>query len=237
MRNSNHGYLPHNGVASITDLIDGTFQVFGMAQDLSGFLAVYGAVFDGNLEGYSIGGPSAQEAVLNGLLGTPLGLSGSHNNYENDASPVRGDLYLYGNDYETQVKYFQQFYDMQAGASDEDANFGLDNITALRYQRFTDSLQTNPLFFQGPFSGFIASPAAYSFIYRFMANKSEEYPEGRLDRETLKAFYSITGDSGSFQYTPGYERIPENWVSTKATHRALVVRLAKSPCLVQAQPT
>ena len=61
------------------------------------------------------------------------------------------------------------------------------------------------------FEGAIASPAAFTFIYRFMANKSAEIPEGRLDRTSLKNFYSMTGDSGNFQYTPGYERIPENW--------------------------
>lgn len=44
-----------------------------------------------------------------------------------------------------------------------------------------------------------------------MANKSEEYPEGRLDRNTLKTFYAITGEPGSFKYKPGWERFPENW--------------------------
>ena len=145
----NHGYLPHNGVASIEDLIQGTYDVFGMAQDLSGFLAVYGAIFDGNLQGYSIGGPSINEPVLNGLLGTPTGLSGSHNKYENDASPIRGDLYTYGNDYENQVSLFQQFFDYEAGKSDEEANFGLDDIEAFRVVRFQDSIDSNPYFFNG----------------------------------------------------------------------------------------
>ena len=150
---SNHGYLPHNGVASIQDYIDGTFAVFGMAQDLSGFLAVYGAIFDGNLQGYSIGGPTAELPVLSGLLGTPTGLSGSHNKYENDASPIRGDLYLFGNDYENQVQYFQQFFDTQAGVPDGQENFGLDQILDFRYTRFHDSINNNPYFFNGPFSG------------------------------------------------------------------------------------
>lgn len=182
-----------------------------MAADLSGFLAVYGAVFDGNLLGYSIGGPSNGLPLLSGLLGTPTGLSGSHNKYENDASPIRGDLFLYGNDYENQIKYFQQFFDMQSGVPDGQENFGLDQILQLRYERFHDSINTNKFFFNGPFSGAIASPAAYSFIYRFMANHSAEYPEGRLDRTSLMNFYSITGSSGNFQYAPGYERIPEDW--------------------------
>ena len=68
-----------------------------MGLDLGGFLAIYGTVFDGNIlsltPGYSIGGPAVSEAILGGLLKTPTGLSGSHNNYEADTSPTRGDLY------------------------------------------------------------------------------------------------------------------------------------------------
>ena len=62
--------------------------------DLAAFLAVYGAVFDGDLTSYSIGGPAPSLLNLaDGLLGTPQGLSGSHNKYEGDNSPTRGDLY------------------------------------------------------------------------------------------------------------------------------------------------
>ena len=60
--------------------------------DLADFLAAYGAIFDGDLTSYSIGGP-APGLSLTGLLGTPQGLSGSHNKYEGDVSPTRGDLY------------------------------------------------------------------------------------------------------------------------------------------------
>ena len=44
-----------------------------------------------------------------------------------------------------------------------------------------------------------------------MANKSAEHPEGYLNGDVLKSFFSITGSSGSFKYTPGWERIPNNW--------------------------
>ena len=68
-----------------------------MGSDLGGFLAIYGTVYDGSIlsltPGYSIGGSAIDGAVLGGILGTPPGLSGSHNNYEADTSPTRGDLY------------------------------------------------------------------------------------------------------------------------------------------------
>lgn len=65
-----------------------------MGLDLGAFLAVYGAVFDGDLTSWSIGGPPPA-GLLNqvGLLGTPQGISGSHNKYESDVSPTRPDLY------------------------------------------------------------------------------------------------------------------------------------------------
>lgn len=84
---------------------------YGMAADLGGFLAVFGTLFDGNAlslsPGYSIGGPTASETILSGLglLGTAPGLSGSHGNYEGDASPTRGDLYVtYGTLYSSTDK-------------------------------------------------------------------------------------------------------------------------------------
>lgn len=105
---ANHGYLPHNGVGTIQDFITGTQDAFGMGKsvpletiahthvlkgvDLATVLAIYGAVFDGDLKSYSIGGPTPTLPLL-GLLGSPQGLSGSHNKYEGDVSPTRGDLY------------------------------------------------------------------------------------------------------------------------------------------------
>ena len=89
---ANHGYLPHNGVGTIQEFIDGTGAAFGMSPDLASLLAVYAAIFDGDLTSYSIGGPVVG-LPLTGLLGEPQGLSGSHNKFEGDVSPTRGDLF------------------------------------------------------------------------------------------------------------------------------------------------
>ena len=109
---ANHNYLPHNGLGTITDFIQATntgnyplnpvvfcgelilLAVYGMGLDLASFLAVYGAVMDGDLTSWSIGGPPPTTLLESvGLLGTPQGISGSHNKYESDNSPTRGDLY------------------------------------------------------------------------------------------------------------------------------------------------
>lgn len=180
-----------------------------MGLDLGAFLAVYGSIADGDGTSWSIGGPTPDVGALTGLLGlgVPQGISNSHNKYESDVSPVRGDLYEYGNDYLNQMSQFEALY--AKGAADDSYDIAL--LTEFRAERFNQSLYNNPYFFNAPFSGVIVQPAAYTFIFRFMANKSEEYPEGYLNGEVLKSFYSVTGEPGSFVYTPGYERIPDNW--------------------------
>jgi len=120
-----------------------------MSADLSGFLTVLGGTIDGDGLSWSIGGPSKAQALpglTGGLLGQPQGISGSHNKYEADASPGRGDLYEYGNDFELQMKQYQQLYDMgQANGDDYD----LDLLTEFRSARFDQSVSENPYFFNG----------------------------------------------------------------------------------------
>lgn len=208
---ANHNYLPHNGVATIEQFVNATNSVFGMGLDLALFLSTYGAVMDGDLTSWSIGGPTSGVNLLPGILSQPQGISGSHNKYETDGSPTRGDLYEYGNDYLVQLSQFQALYNTQAGVDNSAANYDLDLLTNFRVQRIAQSKANNPYFFSAPVAGVIVQPAAYTFIYRFMANKSAEYPEGILNKEVLKSFFSITGDDNNLQYTPGNERIPENW--------------------------
>lgn len=66
----------------------------------------------------------------------------------------------------------------------------------------------------GPFAGNIVTQAAFTFIYRFMSNKSAEYPEGRLNKDVLKSFMSVQGPENNLRWVPGNERIPNNWFVT-----------------------
>ncbi|CAF9924653.1 hypothetical protein IMSHALPRED_006247 [Imshaugia aleurites] len=196
---ANHGYLPHNGVADIPTIVSAVNTAYGMGIDLGTFLAVYGSLFDGDAvsldPGYSIGGPATSEDILGlGVLGTPSGLSGSHNNYEADTSATRGDLYVVGNDYL-----------LQAAPEQYAALF------PFRQTQFNNSIATNPYFFYPQFAGVFVSPAGYAFPPRMMANHSAEYPSGYLDKASLMSFFAVTGESGAFNYTPGWERIPDNF--------------------------
>lgn len=76
---ANHGFLPRNGYATITQFLDATENVVGMGVDLAAFLAVFGAVIDGSGLAWSIGG--TPPASIAGLLGGGNGISGSHNKY------------------------------------------------------------------------------------------------------------------------------------------------------------
>lgn len=58
------------------------------------FLATYGAVVDGDLLSWSIDG------------GPHIGIGGSHNNYEADASPVYSDLNQYGSNKDVVMSQF-----------------------------------------------------------------------------------------------------------------------------------
>lgn len=107
------------------------------------------------------------------------------------------------------MSQFQQMFDLQKDPAT--ANYDLSVLTPFRAARFQQSIDNNPYFFNGPFSGVLVQPAAYTFIYRFMGNKSYEYPEGRLNQDVLKSFFSITGTTGKFKWTEGYEKIPDNW--------------------------
>lgn len=53
---ANHGFLPHNGYATITQFIEATNSVVGMGVQLAAFLAVLGAGIDGDGISWSIHG-------------------------------------------------------------------------------------------------------------------------------------------------------------------------------------
>ncbi|KAK5722834.1 hypothetical protein LTR17_014220 [Elasticomyces elasticus] len=194
---ANHNYLPHNGVATITQFVDATTKVYGMGPDLALFLSTLGATVDGTGVSWSI-------------AGTPhTGIGGSHGNYETDSSPLKSDLYQYGTNGKLVMSQFKTLYDMQPNAAT--ANYNIDVLRDFRLKRFQESIDKNPLFVYGPFTGMAVSQAAFTFIYRFMANHSAEFPEGKLDKDVLKSFMSIQGSEDNLKWVPGNERIPSNW--------------------------
>lgn len=97
---------------------------------------------------------------------------------------------------------YQQLYDMGIANGD---NIDLDLMNEFRSSRFDHSVQNNPYFFNGPFTGVLVAPAAFEFIYRFMGNKSAAYPAGRLNTDILNSFFGIKKVNGKLVKKPGME--------------------------------
>jgi len=205
---ANHGFIPRNGYATITEFIAATETVVGMGPLLAIFLAVLGATIDGDGLAWSIGG--TPPASIGGVLGTlGNGISGSHNKYESDASPTRPDLYEAGNDYIAQTNQFNKLIAMSPGGT-----VTMDSLTDFRSYRFDTQIANNKYFFNGPFTGVLVQPAAYTFIFRFMANHTADDPIGILPYDVLASWFAMTptpANDGTYSYAEGHERIPDNW--------------------------
>jgi hypothetical protein len=205
---ANHGFLPHNGIPTIADTVTGLRTAYNMNEDLSLFLAVVAVALAGDAvtQTWSIGGEYSPALSLGGLLGQPVGIVGTHNKYEGDASIVRGDAYLNGGDQVFQMRSWERLYPLAAS----EGGLTLDKVAGHNDYTHQWSVLNNPYYFSAPFSGAV-SPAAHDFVVNFMSNRSEEYPGGYLDENVLKSFFGVSGSPGSFVYNFGQERIPENW--------------------------
>ena len=162
-------------------------EVWGMGLDLGGILAVMGTVFVGNPlsldPGFSIGGEtgSAENILGNvlGLLGTPRGLTGSHNIIESDSSITRNDLYVTGDASSLDLSKFESWYAMSNSTV---GDYNMDLMASLAATRFEETIATNPNFYFGPFTGMTARNAGYIFAGRLFANHSTENPTGVLSK-------------------------------------------------------
>ncbi|KAI5357888.1 Putative chloroperoxidase [Septoria linicola] len=212
---ANHGFLPRNGRATITQTVTGLAQAYGMSPDLAAFLAIAAIIISGDIPSgqWSIGGGFPSTLPL--LLSNPKGIVGTHNKYEGDASIVRGDAYL--NNGDVGVFQWRSWNDLYARTGTE-GGLTLDKVAehSLGVTKF--SLENNPYAFWGPFSGLVA-PAAHDFVVNFMSNHTAEQPGGYLNQDILKQFFAVTGtgagasgdNPGDFVHNRGQERIPQNW--------------------------
>ncbi|MCJ1462824.1 hypothetical protein MMC07_001427 [Pseudocyphellaria aurata] len=200
---ANHGYIARNGYTTLQESLDAS-------PDIAFFLATLVDVQTGDGNHFSIGGPPDKSLpVVGGLLGQPRGMSNSHNRFEGDASPARGDLYQFGEAYLTKMPIFQGLYDLPGNvAIPTTTSICSANIPLFAVHK--ESVAQNPYFFRG-FISFLLPPGTHAFIARMFANHSADYPDGFLGRDTLKSFYAMSGPDNELVYSPGNERIPENW--------------------------
>lgn len=207
---ANHGYLNHNGITTTTQTAAGLAAAYGLDPVLGAALAVIAIGTDGDpVAGtWSIGGPVPVDAALKGVLGQGLGISYSHNTYENDASIGRADYYTNNGDaHSLQIPRFLSAYH----ATSAPDRYTLDSFAYQYWQNVKLTIASNPYAFWAPFGGLVA-PAAYNFVINFMSNHSAAEPSGYLDGSLFKTFFAVSGDSpANFKWNRGLERIPHNW--------------------------
>ncbi|KAK4625531.1 Dothistromin biosynthesis peroxidase dotB [Fulvia fulva] len=170
---ANHGYLPRSEFATLPQFIAAATSVYGMGIGLATILAAYGGLFDGIVVGWSIGGKEF------------TGIAGSHNNYEGDSSPTRGDLYQHGTNSDLILSQFKELLDRQPDPAT--ANYNTDVIVEHRAVRYNKIVAKIPWFYYGPFTS-------------FFSNHSTEFPEGILIQDVIKSFFAISGNNDNLKW-------------------------------------
>ncbi|KAI9710625.1 MAG: hypothetical protein M1812_007390 [Candelaria pacifica] len=175
--------------------------------------------------------------ILNRTVGAGYGLAQSHLNFEGDASLGQFDWgFLNGADASSlHLPYFQQLWNdaLPDGTFDD-----LSIFTRHHARRFEESVQTNPCFFNAPFAGAIAAPAAHAFVYRIFSNHSAERPDGTLTKEVLASFFGVEiQKDGSLKTKPfGHEQIPENWYKRPTPYSLAQFMTTDFVSLIEADP-
>ncbi|KAG0650752.1 Dothistromin biosynthesis peroxidase dotB [Hyphodiscus hymeniophilus] len=185
---ANHGYIARNGITGLAEATAAINEVWGMGLDLGPILAIMGTVFVGDplslSPSFSIGGETS--AVSNllfnglGLLGTPRGLIGSHNILESDSSITRNDLYVTGDAWTLDLSKFESWY---AASNSTVGDYNMDVMAEVAATKFQETVETNPNFYFGPFTGMVARNAGFAFAGRLFANHSVENQEGVLIKD------------------------------------------------------
>lgn len=92
---------------------------------------------------------------------------------------------------ENRIDQFALLYEKQHGIPDSKVNYSLPIIGDMRAERVNQSISHNKDMFLSPFGGLIVHTAAHTFIFQLFANRTQEHPEGIMDRVGLKSFYAM----------------------------------------------
>lgn len=235
---ANHNYVSHDGAISVVEQITAATEVFGFGVDLATVLGLISVLFVGNPlstdPSYSIGGATPQvENLLDnlgGLLGTPEGLDHSHNIIESDASSTRDDLYQTGDAGTMNLDLFTELYESIQGDG-----LTRDELADHAIRRFNHSIANNPYFWNGPVTNIMMRPVGYVLANDILSNHTDDNPDELVSKAVLRSFYAVTEDpnNGSLSYTPGHERIPENWFPRQTPYTIPDFNAAEAALLIK----
>ncbi|KAG9125084.1 hypothetical protein FRC07_009049 [Ceratobasidium sp. 392] len=222
---ANHGYLDRNGITTVDKAVAAIYKVYGGGYDLGRFLAGLAIISsgDGATGTWSIGGRPVGDH-LSPPLSLVKGISGTHNRFECDSSPTRGDAYINNGDATTmQMERFKALYELQPEGPS--SNYNLEVWTKHRRNSYNYSINENPHYFNPPL-GIIVSQAAHVLPAALMSNHSAEAPDGFMTGEVLKSFFAVSGTSGNLTYNKGHERIPDNWYRREIGNDYTIIGIA-----------
>ncbi|KAF8504021.1 Chloroperoxidase [Gautieria morchelliformis] len=181
---ASHGYLPRNGIASPTQIINAIQEGFNMGNDIATFLTFAAFLVDGNAitNLMSIGGKSPltgpdppSPAIVGGL--------DTHAVFEGDASMTRGDAF-FGDNHSFNETQFDEFasFSQRFGAG----KYNMTVAAEFRFQRIQESIATNPNFsFISPRYFTAYAESAFPLLY-FVDGRVED---GQLDMDAARSFF------------------------------------------------
>jgi len=121
---------------------------------------------------------------------------------------TRDDLYVTGNSWTMNMTLFRDIYDR----ADANGVISQDVLSETAHRRWKISVETNPEFWYGPFTGWIIRNAPFFFLGRILAEHPSEHPLGIVTQDVFKSFFGVYDDGhGGLEYREGHERIPKNW--------------------------
>ncbi|KAF8209703.1 Chloroperoxidase [Mycena galopus ATCC 62051] len=212
---ANHNYIPHNGIATWEQLLNGSLACFGAGPAFDAVaiaLGMYGANLLAPPDFPLSIGEMPPAGIVGGILAPPSGLTNTHNQFEIDASVTRCDLYECGDAHTLQVPLLQTVLDMYT--ADPDPAHKEAIIETHHANSINHSIANNPYFFFGPIELVIGSGAPL-LIPALFANHSAEFPDGYISTDALMSIYGgHRYPNGTLYWTRGTERIPENFYRT-----------------------
>ncbi|KAF8134103.1 Chloroperoxidase [Mycena galopus ATCC 62051] len=207
---ANHNYIPHNGIASVDNTVAACVQGldFCIVATALGFAYATNPL-DFPLLTYSIGGPPpGSGGILGSITGQAVGLSGTHNQFESDASATRCDLDECGDSHTVDLRAFQALLDLvEAGDPTQTINI----MTQHHVNRQQYSIANNPYYFHGPVQ-MIISGATTQIIGQFFTDYSEEYSDCYFTIDTLCSMFGVQRyPNGTLDLAPGGPRFPDGY--------------------------
>lgn len=220
---ANHGYLPHNGVATFAQFVQAQMDLYNVAVDLAVFLCTVAIPLDGDIitTKMSIGGDATALTATGGAAQSAIGAKEGglivHNTFEADTSLTRNDVFpAKGDNYNFNATLFQQMKSVCGTTSG--GLFDIACMTQYRYDRYQDSLATNNNFYFGIKSLLLFGASA--FVFRLMPNGTD--PPTLANTESFFGAYPRGGPYKNHAAGVG-EMIPPNWVPRPTPYTLLDV--------------